>query len=151
MSKYGLKMYGANSCDLFVTGLECQRLIAMRSYYLPTSLSKFVVVFIKWLVNTNSCCLDPQFSVKFILFTYFGLRHVSVQLCINPDLTQEGENDVSVVETVSTIEDDPTFTSVPFTNSVPPTTDQISSDEDVPQSVFAYEKGIKCKEKDSNF
>ena len=52
----------------------------------------------------------------------------------------EIKNDVSVVETISTIEDDPTFASVLSISSVLPTTSQISSYEDVPLGDLSHEK-----------
>ena len=56
-------------------------------------------------------------------------------------LTPEVQNDASVVETVSAIEDDPTFTSIPST-SVPPMTGMTSSSyEDVLQSDQSHKNG----------
>ena len=70
-------------------------------------------------------------------------------LWFNKDLTLEIKNDVSVVEIVSVIEDEPTFAEVPSTSSVPLASGQISSGEDILNDL-SHKKGIKHKKKDNN-
>ena len=53
----------------------------------------------------------------------------------NPELTPEKEKDVSAVETVSAIKDDPTFESVLSFFSVPPVIGQISVEDVFPSDL----------------
>lgn len=59
----------------------------------------------------------------------------------------EMENDDTVDDTVSAVMEVPIFEPIPSTSSLPPTTGQTSSDDDVPLSDFSRKKRLRGKKK----